>query len=53
MLKKWLSYREQPLLGRPLNLDEIKEFTAHARRIAALVLLRGQLDAAYRADANL
>lgn len=53
VLKKWLSYREQPLLGRPLSLDEIKEFTAHARRIAALVLLRGQLDAAYRTDANL
>ncbi|MDP2831751.1 MAG: hypothetical protein Q8Q28_00315 [Pseudomonadota bacterium] len=24
VLKKWLSYREQPLLGRPLGLDEIK-----------------------------
>ena len=47
VLKKWLSYREQVLLGRPLSLDEIKEFTATARRIAALVLLRGALDANY------
>ncbi|MBU1664115.1 MAG: N-6 DNA methylase [Gammaproteobacteria bacterium] len=53
VLKKWLSYREQPLLGRPLGLDEIKEFTAAARRIAALVLLRIELDTAYRAAAAL
>jgi fido (protein-threonine AMPylation protein) len=49
VLKKWLSYREQSLLGRPLGLDEIKEFTAATRRIAALVLLRADLDANYRA----
>jgi len=49
VLKKWLSYREQSLLGRPLMLDEIKMFTAIARRIAALLSLRERLDANYLA----
>ena len=49
VLKKWLSYREQSLLGRPLTLDEMKMFTAIARRIAALLLLRERLDANYLA----
>lgn len=47
--KKWLSYREHTLLGRPLSLDEVKTFTAIARRIAALLLLRDRLDTNYRA----
>ena len=51
VLKKWLSYREQPLLGRALTLDEVKAFSAIARRIAALVLLRDRLDANYAAAA--
>ena len=45
VLKKWLSYREQGLLGRALTLDEVKSFTAIARRIAALVHMRSVLDA--------
>lgn len=49
VLKKWLSYREHTLLGRPLTLDEVKTFTAIARRIAALLLLRDRLDASYQA----
>jgi Type ISP C-terminal specificity domain len=49
VLKKWLSYREQTLLGRPLTLDEVKTFTAIARRIAALLQLRERLDANYQA----
>lgn len=49
VLKKWLSYREQTLLGRALTLDEVKTFTAIARRIAALLLLRDRLDANYLA----
>jgi hypothetical protein len=48
VLKKWLSYREQTLLGRPLTLDEVKTFTAIARRIAALLALRDRLDANYQ-----
>lgn len=35
VLKKWLSYREHKLLCRPLTLEEVKTFTAIARRIAA------------------
>jgi hypothetical protein len=49
VLKKWLSYRERPLLGRSLSIDEAREVQAIARRIAALLLLGPQLDANYRA----
>ena len=34
VLKKWLSYRESGVLGRPLNLDEVQHFMDTARRIA-------------------
>ncbi|WP_349278021.1 type ISP restriction/modification enzyme [Polaromonas hydrogenivorans] len=36
VIKKWLSYREQRVLGRALSMDEIMEVTAMARRLAAL-----------------
>jgi Type ISP C-terminal specificity domain/N-6 DNA Methylase len=49
VIKKWLSYREQSLLGRPLSVEEVREITAMARRIAALVLLNGELDTNYKA----
>ncbi len=49
VIKKWLSYREYELLGRALTLDEIKQVTATARRLAALVLLQPALDENYRA----
>ena len=39
VLKKWLSYRERAVLGRPLTPDEIAHFTNTARRIAAILLL--------------
>ena len=39
VLKKWLSYRERAILGRPLTPDEIHHFTTTARRIAAILLL--------------
>ena len=39
VLKKWLSYREHPILGRPLESDEVQHFTDTARRIAAILLL--------------
>ena len=51
VMKKWLSYRERDLLGRPLKVEEAKEVTAMARRLTALVLLRPQLDANYTAVA--
>ena len=39
VLKKWLSYREQPILGRPLKPEEVQHFTDTARRIAAILAL--------------
>ncbi len=49
VLKKWLSYRESPLLGRALTTDEAREVTAMVRRLAALRLLEPALDAGYHA----
>ncbi len=49
VIKKWLSYREQELLGRPLSSAEAREVMNMARRIAAIILLQPQLDANYRA----
>ena len=48
VMKKWLSYRERPLLGRSLTQEEVREVTNMARRIAALLLLEPQLDENYR-----
>ena len=39
VLKKWLSYRERKVLGRPLMPEEAKYFTETARRIGAIILL--------------
>lgn len=47
VIKKWLSYREQTLLGRALNKEEAREVTNMARRIAAILLLQPALDANY------
>jgi hypothetical protein len=49
VIKKWLSYREFELLGRPLTPDEAREVTHMARRIAALILLQSELDQNYQA----
>jgi hypothetical protein len=49
VIKKWLSYREQPLLGRPLTSAEVREVQAMARRIAAILLLQPALDSNYLA----
>jgi hypothetical protein len=48
VIKKWLSYREQPLLGRSLTPDEVGEVTHMARRLAAIVLLEPALNANYQ-----
>ncbi|MBD2385142.1 type ISP restriction/modification enzyme [Cylindrospermum sp. FACHB-282] len=48
VMKKWLSYREEKLLGRSLTREEIREVTNMARRIAAIVLLETALDANYQ-----
>ncbi|MCY3820795.1 MAG: N-6 DNA methylase [Gammaproteobacteria bacterium] len=39
VLKKWLSYREQIVLGRALHAEEAWHFTDTARRIAAILIL--------------
>lgn len=39
----------QPLLGRALTLDELREVTAMVRRIAAILLLEPELNGAYAA----
>jgi len=49
VLKKWLSYREQKVLGRDLHPEEARTFTEIARRIAALLDLQGDLDRNYQA----
>ena len=48
MLKKWLSYREEPLLHRPLTSEEAQQFTHHVRRIASILKLHPELDEHYR-----
>jgi hypothetical protein len=49
VIKKWLSYRELELLGRPLRAEEAREVTNMARRIAAILLMQPALDANYQA----
>ena len=49
VIKKWLSYREEDVLGRRLETDEMQHVTHMTRRIAALLLLEPQLDANYEA----
>ena len=41
VLKKWLSYRERGVLGRPLRPEEVQHFTDTARRIAGILGLVG------------
>ena len=36
VLKKWLSYRERDVSGRPLRHEEVQHFTNTARRIGAI-----------------
>lgn len=47
VLKKWLSYRETAILGRPLTRAEVGEFCQIVRRIAALALLTPRLNRNY------
>ena len=41
VLKKWLSYRERAILGRPLHPEEVQHFADTARRIAAILMTGG------------
>ncbi len=38
VLKKWLSYREQKVLARPMQPEEVQHFYDTARRIAPILL---------------
>lgn len=51
VLKKWLSYRDHSILGRPLTEAEVQHVQATARRLAALRLMGPDLDASFRACA--
>ena len=42
VLKKWLSYREEKVLGRALLPEEVQHFTDTARRIAAILLVTAE-----------
>ena len=42
VLKKWLSYREQKVLGRALNPEEVAYFAEVARRIGGILMLTGR-----------
>jgi hypothetical protein len=52
VMKKWLSYREFRVLGRPLLQEEMTYITEVIRRLKALLLLGDALDANYRAVAE-
>ncbi|MFH1866361.1 MAG: type ISP restriction/modification enzyme [Candidatus Eisenbacteria bacterium] len=49
VMKKWLSYREKPLLGRALTTGEVRHVTDMARRLAALIAMGSSLDSSYSA----
>jgi len=51
VIKKWLSYRDGSILGRPLAEAEVAHVQATARRLAALRLLGPALDASFHACA--
>lgn len=47
VLKKWLSYREWRVVGRPLTTAEVRQFTSLVRRLAAIVLMSPELNRNY------
>lgn len=54
VIKKWLSYRAEKVLKRPMKPAEVQEVVNMARRISAIVLMETDLDANYQAvKANL
>jgi hypothetical protein len=48
VIKKWLSYREEKLLGRGLTIPEVQEVSEMTRRITAIILLESELDDNYQ-----
>lgn len=49
VVKKWLSYRQHELLGRPLTVEESRHVTNMVRRLAVIVLMTEELNGNYRA----
>jgi hypothetical protein len=49
VLKKWLSYRQHELLGRPLTVEESRHVTNMVRRLTIIVLLSDELNSNYKA----
>jgi hypothetical protein len=49
VIKKWLSYRERGLLGRPLTVEDTRHVQEMARRIGGILLMEPALDANYDA----
>jgi hypothetical protein len=45
--KKWLSYRDYNVLGRPLKQEEAKYFSQIVRRVSAVLMLGPALDLSY------
>ena len=52
VLKKWLSYRDGSIIGRPLSEDEVTRVQGIARRLTALKLLGPDLDENFKACAD-
>ena len=48
VLKKWLSYREEEIIRRPLTKGEVRAFGYLVTRLVRLLLLTPALDANYR-----
>jgi hypothetical protein len=48
VIKKWLSYREKKILGRDITVEEAREVTSMAKRIAAILSMESQLDENYQ-----
>jgi hypothetical protein len=49
VFKKWLSYREHEVVGRPITTAEAREATAIIRRLTALLIMQTELNENYRA----
>jgi hypothetical protein len=47
VIKKWLSYRAEKIINRPLKQDELIHVVHTARRLAAILLLEPELDTNY------
>lgn len=51
VIKKWLSYRDEQVIGRSLRSPEVREVSRMVRRIAGILLLEPRLNANYTATA--